>query len=478
MNNKGFSLVEMMITLAISAIIIGAAFGSYTIIARNFQWQSDMKYMSQTARDVVEMITKDIRNAGFRFESSSVISDPVKIYDAGDALDRIEVIYDETEEPYKRVKIEYKLKPYSSNSSRNRLIKIKTDITDPNNPIPIFESPIADHVETLQFEGTKGSCQEGQIVYGCGKADVLVTPIRAEFGTNGRSTCSDNALKIFDLNPATYWDCSGSEYDNSGNYWINLEFANDVRPTKLVLSGSLGGLSGGSFDLSQGEFTTGYQSDGSYDLLGAIEPWGKNSSIGMIFRFYRESDNGNNTEGDGYTCVWIDNTYCEVGELIQGGGVRSNMDFGDRGSSPNHWLGANVHSFAVQPISTMTYNLEEIDGVHDHYLFATSSKWLTIEISDRARYCDYSRGHCDLTDGGGRFIQIPDMKIYGESFDGTIVPTEIMVGLIVRSPNEHGNVERSHAYSIGNYSFTKNDKYLRDFYTTSATIRNLLYQSQ
>ena len=53
-----------------------------------------------------------------------------------------------------------------------------------------------------------------------------------------------------------------------------------------------------------------------------------------------------------------------------------------------------------------------------------------------------------------------------------------MVGLIVRSPNEHGNVERSHAYSVGNYSLTKNDKYLRDFYTTSATIRNLLYQSQ
>ena len=50
-SEKGFSLVEMMITLAISAIIIGAAFGSYTIISRNFEWQKDMKYMSQTARD-------------------------------------------------------------------------------------------------------------------------------------------------------------------------------------------------------------------------------------------------------------------------------------------------------------------------------------------------------------------------------------------------------------------------------------------
>ena len=51
---KGFTLIEMLIALAISAIIIGAAFGSYTIIARNFEWQADMKYMSQSARTVVE----------------------------------------------------------------------------------------------------------------------------------------------------------------------------------------------------------------------------------------------------------------------------------------------------------------------------------------------------------------------------------------------------------------------------------------
>ena len=107
---------------------------------------------------------------------------------------------------------------------------------------------------------------------------------------------------------------------------------------KTSIKWQFGWLSGGSFDLSQGEFTTGYQSDGTYDLLGAIEPWGKNSSIGMIFRFYRESDNGHNTEVMD-TCVWIDNTYCEVGDSIQNNGVRSNLDFGDRGSSPNHWLG-------------------------------------------------------------------------------------------------------------------------------------------
>ena len=155
MNKNGFTLVEMLIALAISAIIIGAAFGSYTIISRNFEWQADMKYMSQTAKSVVEMITKDIRNAGFRFESSAAITDPVKIYDAGDAKDRIEIIYDETESPYKRVKIEYRLQQYSNDNSRFRLFKKKTNMT--SGAIE-YDSPIADYVESIQFLPSRGEC--------------------------------------------------------------------------------------------------------------------------------------------------------------------------------------------------------------------------------------------------------------------------------------------------------------------------------
>ena len=50
LKKNGFSLVEMLIALAVSAIIIGAAFGSYTIISRNFEFQKDMKSPSSTAK--------------------------------------------------------------------------------------------------------------------------------------------------------------------------------------------------------------------------------------------------------------------------------------------------------------------------------------------------------------------------------------------------------------------------------------------
>ena len=38
-NQKGFSLPEMLISVAISAIIMGAAFGSYSIIQNNFKFK-------------------------------------------------------------------------------------------------------------------------------------------------------------------------------------------------------------------------------------------------------------------------------------------------------------------------------------------------------------------------------------------------------------------------------------------------------
>ena len=43
---------------------------------------------------------------------------------------------------------------------------------------------------------------------------------------------------------------------------------------------------------------------------------------------------------------------------------------------------------------------------------------------------------------------------------------------------EHGNVDRPYSQTIGDFALSKNDKYLRDNFTTSATMRNVYYQSQ
>ena len=53
-NQKGMSLVEIMVAIAVSTIVISAAYGSYTIISKNYEFQKDVKYMSQTARPVAQ----------------------------------------------------------------------------------------------------------------------------------------------------------------------------------------------------------------------------------------------------------------------------------------------------------------------------------------------------------------------------------------------------------------------------------------
>ena len=500
-SEKGFSLIEMMITLAISAIIIGAAFGSYTIISRNFEWQKDMKYISQSARNVIEMIQKDIRNAGFRFEANAAITDPVKIYDAGDCCDRIEIIYDETIN--KRVKIEYRLQQYSSDNSRFRLYKKKTNLS--NNNTVEFDTPIADYIEALQFTGSRGDCVSGIPREGCG-VEKIMTPISARYGTYGGGrnihTCSDDILKIFDNNPNTYWLCddeNGEFKFNGPNHALLLEFAEEFRPIKAVIQPSLGVLNEGTFDTSYGQYygraTGSYgptnPSDPTYGChfqtpcyLGAQNSWGKlkPTNLRTEFKFSRHI-----LSDEKWKCIGISNPRITTNVRYP---VSSHYC-----SDPNYEY--DVGSYGpggynkLLPTESITKSFA-YDG--DHTLGISYSKYLDIEIrygqsyrcaydsSDEGYDARYMReGVCNWAPNTGRsqsskYVSMSDIMIFGEVFS-SMSPQEVEIELLQRSPREHGNTDRNFSTTIGNFSINVNDKFLRDNYLTSATMRNVYYQS-
>ena len=57
-NQEGFTLPEILIGLAISSIIIAASFASYIVIKQNYDFQKDMKKISQTSNyDIPYYIT-------------------------------------------------------------------------------------------------------------------------------------------------------------------------------------------------------------------------------------------------------------------------------------------------------------------------------------------------------------------------------------------------------------------------------------
>lgn len=80
-NNKGFTLVELMITLVVATVIIMAIYASYIIQQKSYYAQSDIIDMQQNIRAALEVMVRDIRmagydptesgKAGFRIEPSS-----------------------------------------------------------------------------------------------------------------------------------------------------------------------------------------------------------------------------------------------------------------------------------------------------------------------------------------------------------------------------------------------------------------------
>ena len=63
----GVPLIEMLIAVAISSIMIGAMYSSYTVINNSYSKVNDVASISRSGRDIVAMLMRDIRMAGFKY---------------------------------------------------------------------------------------------------------------------------------------------------------------------------------------------------------------------------------------------------------------------------------------------------------------------------------------------------------------------------------------------------------------------------
>ena len=157
---NGFSLIEILIGVAIASIMMAAMFASYTVVNNTYSRVTDVAGISRSGRDIVSMLMRDIRMAGFKyilgtntlgFPSRSYLKfvggnttiaeshDPIIIEKGESALgptdgsesriaiqghpdegskccDRIHIVYDDFNQndptqPYKRYKITYYAAP-------------------------------------------------------------------------------------------------------------------------------------------------------------------------------------------------------------------------------------------------------------------------------------------------------------------------------------------------------------------------------
>ncbi len=71
-SNAGVTLIEILIGILISVIMMGAMFTSYTAVNSTYRQVTDRAKISQAGRDIVGMIVRDVRMAGFKYFGDNI----------------------------------------------------------------------------------------------------------------------------------------------------------------------------------------------------------------------------------------------------------------------------------------------------------------------------------------------------------------------------------------------------------------------
>ena len=173
-NKKAFTLVEMLVALAVSSIIIAATYASYELIQKQFKRSIDVAELHSSGRSIMQVLEREIRMAGYEYRDANGtmtyggIDGGLDITDSGDACcDEMTLIYDEvddvvnakgevTSSTVDRIKIRFWTEAHTSNmGDRFRLYKRKTILGRNNailgSPTVGAKEVMADYVEDLQI---------------------------------------------------------------------------------------------------------------------------------------------------------------------------------------------------------------------------------------------------------------------------------------------------------------------------------------
>jgi len=88
-NRKAFTLVEILVTLAVSSIIMVATYGAYDMVKTQYHKNMDIANMHTSGRAIMRIIERDVRMAGFEYRDKDAkitygsISNPITIKDSG-----------------------------------------------------------------------------------------------------------------------------------------------------------------------------------------------------------------------------------------------------------------------------------------------------------------------------------------------------------------------------------------------------------
>lgn len=134
-NISGVTLIEILMGVVISIVMMAAMFTSYNVVNNTYSKVTDTAKMSQAGREVLGMIMRDVRMAGYKYFGDNIPYDakehiPIKItkQDLNNPCDKIEIVYGDIESnplKFKRYRVTYECVEDTSNLGLKILQKKK-----------------------------------------------------------------------------------------------------------------------------------------------------------------------------------------------------------------------------------------------------------------------------------------------------------------------------------------------------------------
>lgn len=177
-NDKGYTIIELMVALVVSAIVIAGTYAGYSFFKQQHELLTKKTALNRNTLKAIDLIQSDIHQAGFKDYSTSnamVSTQPIRINPLLSAPQSsgsdFTVVFDDWDSTgtYYRALVRYYLASYtppgiSTTGSRQRLMRDWRKCSTPanecfiTNSTPIYTSstggePILDWVQTFNVTG-------------------------------------------------------------------------------------------------------------------------------------------------------------------------------------------------------------------------------------------------------------------------------------------------------------------------------------
>jgi prepilin-type N-terminal cleavage/methylation domain-containing protein len=156
---RGYSFLELLLAMVVSSVILAACYASYTMVSNEYNRISAFAETQENGVAVLQLISRDLRMAGYKALNASMnspfgkITTPIAITDSGNmCCDSVKIIYDKS--TILRQRVSYYTLPRVG-PARNALYMDVETWDGATWTLVTSQSLVTDYIEDFQLLGSQ-----------------------------------------------------------------------------------------------------------------------------------------------------------------------------------------------------------------------------------------------------------------------------------------------------------------------------------